>query len=141
MNQSLKDILNERFTLKSLILKDEIVTERKSLKDIVLDMEDEVLANAGVDVFEEVFKLIFTKLFDEYESRRDKEFLDRSVRLRTRNTIHENHSNYLNGENYDTYKAAVNEVPDDDFRPMEFRNTGLTDTDLKNKLQHLFDTD
>ena len=31
-------------------------------------MEDEVLANAGVDVFEEVFKLIFTKLYDEYLS-------------------------------------------------------------------------
>ena len=28
-------------------------------------MENEVLANAGVDVFEEVFKLIFTKLYDE----------------------------------------------------------------------------
>ena len=35
-------------------------------------MEDEVLANAGVDVFEEVFKLIFTKLFDELQSGRDK---------------------------------------------------------------------
>lgn len=33
-------------------------------------MEDEVLANAGVDVFEEVFKLIFMKLFDEKESGR-----------------------------------------------------------------------
>jgi len=31
-------------------------------------MEDEVLANAGVDVFEELFKLIFTKLYDEMES-------------------------------------------------------------------------
>lgn len=35
-------------------------------------MEDEVLAGAGVDVFEEVFKLIFTKLFDEMESGRNK---------------------------------------------------------------------
>ena len=35
-------------------------------------MEDEVLANAGVDVFEELFKLIFTKLFDEMESGRNK---------------------------------------------------------------------
>lgn len=35
-------------------------------------MEDEVLANAGVDVFEEVFKLIFTKLYDEMESGRNK---------------------------------------------------------------------
>jgi type I restriction enzyme M protein len=33
-------------------------------------MEDEVLANAGVDVFEELFKLIFTKLYDELESGR-----------------------------------------------------------------------
>jgi type I restriction enzyme M protein len=35
-------------------------------------MEDEVLANAGVDVFEELFKLIFTKLFDEMESGRNR---------------------------------------------------------------------
>ena len=35
-------------------------------------MEDEVLANAGVDVFEEVFKLIFTKLYDELQSKKDK---------------------------------------------------------------------
>ena len=35
-------------------------------------MEDEVLANAGVDVFEELFKLIFTKLYDEMESGRNK---------------------------------------------------------------------
>jgi type I restriction enzyme M protein len=34
-------------------------------------MEDEVLANAGVDVFEELFKLIFTKLYDELQSGRD----------------------------------------------------------------------
>ncbi len=30
--------------------------------------EDEVLANAGVDVFEELFKLIFAKLYDEWYS-------------------------------------------------------------------------
>ena len=35
-------------------------------------MEDEVLANAGVDVFEEVFRLIFTKLYDEMESADDR---------------------------------------------------------------------
>lgn len=37
----------------------------RSLKQLIEDMENEVLANAGVDVFEEVFKLIFTKLYDE----------------------------------------------------------------------------
>lgn len=42
--------------------------ERMSLRALIEEMEDEVLANAGVDVFEEVFKLIFTKLYDEWLS-------------------------------------------------------------------------
>jgi type I restriction enzyme M protein len=60
-------------------------------------MEDEVLANAGVDVFEELFKLIFTKLFDEMESGRDKK------------------------------------------RHLVFKNYGDTETELKAKIQDLFD--
>lgn len=38
------------------------------MKDKIKELEDEVLANAGVDVFEECFKLIFTKLYDEWLS-------------------------------------------------------------------------
>ncbi len=96
-DQKLSDILEERWTIDDLIAKDKLVTERKSLKDLILEMEDEVLANAGVDVFEELFKLIFTKLYDEMESGRN----------RSRN--------------------------------LEFRNYGDTETELKNKLQRLFD--
>ena len=139
VNQSLADILSERFTLRTLILKDMIAKKRKTLKSIVLELEDEVLANAGVDVFEEVFKLIFTKLYDEYESRTDREFLNRSRRRQTKTSIRENHSKYLDGEDYETFKTVVKETPDDDFRLMEFRNTGQTDTELKNKIQHLLD--
>ena len=137
-NQTLADILTERFTLKDLILKDKIANERKSLKDIVLEMEDEVLANAGVDVFEEVFKLIFTKLYDEFESRSDKEFLNRFVRPSTNITMRENPFGYLGGADYETLKAAVEAAPDVGFRQMEFRNTGQTDTELKEKTQNLF---
>ena len=71
-NQKLKDILTERWTIDDLVAKDKLVSEKKSLKGLIEEMEDEVLANAGVDVFEEVFKLIFTKLYDEMESGRDK---------------------------------------------------------------------
>ena len=71
VNQILEDILDERFTLKDLINKDKLAKGQKSLKDIVLEVEDDVLANAGVDVFEEVFKLIFTKLYDEFLSQSD----------------------------------------------------------------------
>lgn len=70
-SQKLSDILNENWTIRDLIEKDKLVKERKSLKDLILEMEDEVLANSGVDVFEEVFKLIFTKLYDEMESGRN----------------------------------------------------------------------
>lgn len=96
-SEKLSDILSERWTIDDLIKKDKLVNERKSLKDLILEMEDEVLANAGVDVFEEVFKLIFTKLYDEMESGRK---------------------------------------PD---RHLEFRNYGDTETELKEKLQTLFD--
>ena len=96
-SEKLSDILSERWFIQDLVTKDKLVNERKSLKGLILEMEDEVLANAGVDVFEEVFKLIFTKLYDEMES---------------------------------------GQKPD---RHLEFRNYGDTETELKDKLQTLFD--
>lgn len=94
--EKLSDILSERWNIDDLIKKDKLVNERKSLKDLILEMEDEVLAGAGVDAFEELFKLIFTKLFDEMESGRDKK------------------------------------------RYLEFRNYGDTETELKEKIQNIF---
>lgn len=138
--QGLKDVLSERFTLKDLVLKDKLANERKSLKDIILEMEDEVLANAGVDVFEEVFKLIFTKLYDEYLSRADKGILNYFLKQVTKTVVHEPAPpSYLGGSDYDALKKAVSGIGDDGFRVMEFRNTGQTDTELKNKIQDLFD--
>ncbi len=143
--QSLTDILCERFTLKNLIIKDELSNKRKSLKDKILEMEDEVLANAEVDVFEEVFKLIFTKLYDEYLSKNDKGVLNYFLKQVTKTAVHEptvKHGNeppsYLDGQDYEALKKAVNGVSDDGFRVMEFRNTGQTDTELKNKIEALF---
>jgi type I restriction enzyme M protein len=48
------------------------MNERKSLKDLISELENNVLANVGEDTFEELFKLIFAKLFDEWQSGRDK---------------------------------------------------------------------
>lgn len=95
-DKSLKDILRIDFTFDNLIEVDILKTQKKSLKDIILDMEDEVLANAGVDVFEEVFKLVFIKLFDELEGARDKS------------------------------------------RNLEFKNYGESDSELKQKIENLF---
>ena len=137
--QNLEDILSERFTLKDLIIKDKIANERKSLKDIILEMEDEVLANAGVDVFEEVFKLIFTKLYDEFRSEDDKKVINYHLKQVLKTQVYELKSpDYLGGDDYDAVKKAVNGIDDEGFRIMEFRNTGQTDTELKKKIQNLF---
>lgn len=95
VNQTLAEIKNERFTILDLLNVDKLVHQKKSLKDLILEMEDEVLANAGVDVFEEMFKLIFAKLYDEYLGGRYKE------------------------------------------RLLEFRNTGQTEKELKDKIENL----
>ena len=66
--QTLMDIVSERWTIEDLKANDVLQKDRVSLKDKIKELEDEVLANAGVDVFEECFKLIFTKLYDEWLS-------------------------------------------------------------------------
>lgn len=69
-DQRLSDLLSERWDIQRLTEEDRLVHERLSLRDILLDMEDLVLANAGVDAFDEVFKLIYAKLFDEWNASR-----------------------------------------------------------------------
>ena len=46
----------------------EDLEEVTNLKQLILDLEDAVLANAGVNPFEEIFKLIYAKLYDELET-------------------------------------------------------------------------
>lgn len=70
--QTLADMLNQPWTLEHLEAQNILVEERTSLKDVILNMEDLVLANAGVDAFEEVFKLIYAKLYDEARAARAK---------------------------------------------------------------------
>lgn len=83
-SQTIASIVNQPWTIADLVAKE---TERnakreqaRTLRDLIVDLENEVLANAGVDVFEEVFKLIFIKLFDEMECHRG-----RYTHLRFRN--------------------------------------------------------
>ena len=136
--QTLADILKEHFTLKDLILKDKLTTEHKSLKEVILELEDEVLANAGVDVFEEVFKLIFTKLYDESLSYKDKGVIDYFVRQQ-QSGAPQQESGTTYDMDYEVIKLAAESISDDGFRAMEFRNTGQTDSELKTKIQRLFD--
>jgi type I restriction enzyme M protein len=62
-DKTIDDLLESKKTLF------EYTTTKMDLKKIVENMEELVLANAGVDVFTEVFKLIYAKLYDENEAR------------------------------------------------------------------------
>ncbi len=137
--QKLSDLVSERFTLKNLLLKDKLANERKTLKDIVLEMEDEVLANAGKDVFEESFKLIFTKLYDEYLSLDDKKIINHQIQSVALQINEPKPPEYYGGKNYQTLSVEIKKVNDDNFRLLEFRNSGQTDAELKSKIQNLFE--
>jgi len=69
-DQTLADLLKEPWTLDDLKRENVLVKQRTSLKDIVLEIEDLFLANSGGDAFEEVFKLIYAKLYDEWQAAR-----------------------------------------------------------------------
>ena len=128
-DQTLEDVIKQRFTLKDLFIKDKIPNEGKSLKQIILELENDVLANAGVDVFEEVFKLIFTKLYDEIKSKNDKIVIKYHLEQKL--------SNEEKGD-FEKVKYALDDLNDSNFRIMEFRNTGQSDSELKRKVQSLF---
>lgn len=71
VTEKLSDIINEKFTYEDLKKIDRISQQKRSLRSLIQEMEDEVLASAGVDSFEEIFKLIFAKLYDELICERD----------------------------------------------------------------------
>lgn len=54
------DVLAKRKTLKDL--------HEEDLKEIIKTLEELVLANSGSDSFDEIFKLIYAKLYDEKEA-------------------------------------------------------------------------
>lgn len=76
VDQTLEQIISEPWTIDKLTKENKLLTEKKSLREIIVSLEDLVLANSGVDSFEEVFKLIYAKLYDEWAAsnvqRRDK---------------------------------------------------------------------
>ncbi|MBU1907239.1 N-6 DNA methylase [Patescibacteria group bacterium] len=62
-NETVEDVQKKVITYDDL---DDV----NNLKQLILDLENAVLANAGVNPFEEIFKLIYAKLYDELETPR-----------------------------------------------------------------------
>lgn len=104
---------NRRFTIKQLMMEDRLQTE--TLKDIILKVEQRFGANDSSDkAFEEIFKLIFIKLYDEVLSSRDADII----------------ANDMN-----RHHIALKDIDDSEFRIMKFR---VRDTDsLSNVYENL----
>ena len=111
-------IENRRFTLKQLMQVDRLQTE--TLKDIILAVEQRFGANDSSDkAFEEIFKLIFTKLYDEKLSSDDADTIA-----------------------YDMNRGhkKLTEVDDSDFRVLEFRaKDSESPDDIYKKISKLFE--
>ena len=106
-----------RFTLKQLMQSVRLKTE--TLKDIILSVEQKFGANDSSEkAFEEIFKLIFSKLYDEKMSSRDADVI-------------------AIGQN--EYNKTLNEIDDSKFRVLEFRVKEQDSLDdVYNKINELF---
>ena len=60
-------VLGREWTLEKL--EEKYKKKKEPLREKIETLEELVLANSGVNVFNEVFKLIYTKLFDEWEAK------------------------------------------------------------------------
>ncbi len=63
-----EDVFNKKYTYSEL-------KEPKQLKQVIQNLEDLVLANSGFDSFDEIFKIIYAKLYDEVSGRNDKDYI------------------------------------------------------------------
>lgn len=99
--ESIDDWVNgQRFTLKQLMIYDRLNNE--TLKEIISDVEQRFGANDSSDkAFDELFKLIFTKLYDEKMSADDADAISNQMRYGNK---------------------SLKEIDDRQFRTLEFRS-------------------
>lgn len=136
--ENVDDLLGKKFTIYDL---EEKIKEEglPNLKELLVDLEDLVLARRGVDVFEETFKLIFAKLYDEWAAKNMRP--DFSLEFRVRGG---EPNEILNKRISHLFNKAIEKWPgvfDKDEREIKIHGTALwtTVSHLQNTL--LFKTD
>src|SRR3989344_1460486 len=63
-NETVEDVRSKKITYQEL-------EEIANLQQLIYDLQEVVLANSGVDSFDEIFKLVYAKLYDEIETPRN----------------------------------------------------------------------
>jgi len=125
--EDLVDVLNgERQTLKYLIKHDRLRTD--TLKTVITDLEQRFSANDSSDKsFDEILKLIYCKLYDEFSHNDDADYISRLIK-----------SQQKKDSNLEYYEALEN-VDDEEFSLLEFRaKHGEDENEVFKRIEKLF---
>ena len=125
--EDLDDVLDgERRTLKYLIKHDRL--RKDTLKTVITDLEQRFSANDSSDKsFDEILKLIYCKLYDEFNHSDDADFISRIIKKQQKEDA-----------NLGYYEALEN-VDDEEFTLLEFRAKYHEDeTDVFKRIEKLF---
>lgn len=70
VSEKLESVLKERHNFKWLTENDKLKEGTTSLHKLILDLKESVLANMGDDLFDNIFKLLYAKLYDESKGKK-----------------------------------------------------------------------
>ena len=143
VDQTLEQVIAEPWTIDKLTKENKLLTEKKSLREIIETLENLVLANSGKDSFEEVFKLIYTKLYDEWAATNIRA-RDRRINFRIYGENLDDlytKINTLFGEAKEKWKGVFNTLDNVELRPSHLKTcvSFLQDIKLFNSNLYVID--
>jgi len=143
VDQTLEQVISEPWTIDKLTKENKLLTEKKSLREIIVTLENLVLANSGKDSFDEVFKLIYTKLYDEWAATNVRA-RDRRINFRIYGENLEDlytKMNALFGEAKNKWKGVFNDLDNIELQPSHLKTcvSFLQDIKLFNSNLYVID--
>jgi type I restriction enzyme M protein len=143
VDQTLEQVIAEPWTIDRLTKENKLLTEKKSLREIIVTLENLVLANSGQDSFDEVFKLIYTKLYDEWAATNIRA-RDRRINFRIYGENLEdlyNKMNALFAEAKNKWRGVFNDLDKIDLKPSHLKTcvSFLQDIKLFNSNLYVID--
>lgn len=132
LGETLEEVLTEKWNIIWLEVNDELKKGKNTLKKIILDLEELALGNAGVEsTFNELFKLVYAKLYDEWRAVTDPKF------QRALSDYPKDVENAL--KNIEYIRTLPSNHPLRDLYQLEFHVGGRSPQELKRAISSLFE--
>ena len=132
LGETLEEVLTEKWNVIWLEVNDDLKKGKHTLKKIILDLEELALGNAGVEsTFNELFKLIYAKLYDEWRALTDPRY---------QKAIAEHSSDVEKAlKNPEYIKSLPDSHPLRNLYQLEFHVGGRSPDGLKRAINSLFE--